>query len=58
MDADVIHDYDRWPKEEVENSKKALRESDDFELVEVIRKHENLGAEKAHLAIIVYEMIE
>jgi len=55
MEADVIHDYKDWPEEEVENCKQILKERDDKEFVEVIRKHKNMGAERAYLCIILYE---
>jgi len=58
MEADVIHDYKDWPEEEVENCKQILKDRDDKEFVEVIRKHKNMGAERAYLSIILYRNTE
>lgn len=54
MEIDVLHDYNGFPEDEVENSVEALKDYG-HKHVETFRETKNVGRDTLYLAVILYE---
>jgi len=56
MKTEVIHDYNRMPEEEIQNSVQAIKKSGNYKLLGVDRIEDKLlGAERVNLGVVIYE---
>jgi len=60
LKADIIHDYDKLPEQEIQTSKQAIKESKRYSFVKVIIKEDYfIGIEESvNIAIVLYKEVK